>query len=148
MRKILSAGLLIIVAIQFIPVQRENPPATSEITANPEVKRLLQRACYDCHSNETVWPWYSYVAPVSWLVADDVEHGRTQLNFSEWATYHGKKQRHLKRKMVAEVEAGNMPLWFYLPLHAEAKISNQDLAALKDWVVMTAVDSSNAVTAE
>ena len=76
------------------PVDRENPPVTGDIGAPSEVDAILRTSCYDCHSNETVWPWYSYLAPASWLVAEDVEHGREHLNFSEWTSYESGKRIH------------------------------------------------------
>jgi len=89
-RKIMKIAFFILVAVfvlaQAIRVERLNPPVQAEITADPAVKPLLRRACYDCHSNETVWPWYSNVAPASWLIASDVEEGRSNLNFSEWGS--------------------------------------------------------------
>src|SRR5438874_1058331 len=77
----------VLVAIQLVPVERTNPSATKPIEAPAEVTAVLRRSCYDCHSNETRWPWYAYVAPVSWLVADDVKDGRAKLNFSSWGDY-------------------------------------------------------------
>ena len=76
--------LVVIIAIQFWPVERTNPPVLSDIEAPQEVKAVLHAACYDCHSNETRWPWYSYVAPASWLVTSDVTEAREHLNLSEW----------------------------------------------------------------
>jgi hypothetical protein len=75
---LLALGIL----IQLIPIRRDNPPATGSVAAPPEVMSILRRSCYDCHSNETIWPWYSRVAPVSWLVARDVHEGRRHVNFS------------------------------------------------------------------
>jgi len=78
-------AILGFIAIQFIPVDRTNPPVTREIAWNsPETRALAQRACFDCHSNETVWPAYAYVAPISLMLAEHVAYGRDQLNFSEW----------------------------------------------------------------
>ena len=92
LKKILIVIGVIIVAIQFIPVDRSNPPVTQEINAPPNVMTILKTSCYDCHSNETNWPWYSYVAPVSFLVASDVQNGRKRVNFSEWDKYDEKKR--------------------------------------------------------
>ena len=74
-------------AIQFVPVVRENPPITAPLAAQAELAQVLERSCYDCHSNQTRWPWYASVAPVSWLVARDVDRGRHELNFSAWDGY-------------------------------------------------------------
>jgi len=81
---IVTGLIIVVIAIQFVTVERTNPPVTGEINVTPELKSVLQKSCYDCHSNETVWPWYSKVAPVSWLVSKDVVEGREELNFSEW----------------------------------------------------------------
>ena len=91
------------------------------------------RACFDCHSNETVWPWYSRVAPASWLLAKDVREGRAELNFSSWSRYSAKKQRKLLRESLTEVKEGEMPLWVYLVGHREARLSDADRAALERW---------------
>ena len=81
------ALIVILTGIQFIPVERSNPPARSAVAAPSEVQALLRRACFDCHSNETVWPWYSHIAPVSLLIAGDVRRGRKEVNFSAWEKY-------------------------------------------------------------
>ena len=123
-----------LVVIQFVPVARpSNPPVTGEVPASPEVRAILRRACYDCHSNETVWPWYSKVAPISWLVARDVREGRTELNFSTWDQYSSKQQVKKMGESFEEVAEGEMPPWFYLPVHRDAVLSPQDKAALRDW---------------
>ena len=83
-RRLLWVLIAVVIIIQFIPVDRSHPPARSEIEAPPEVMEILRTACYDCHSYETDWPWYGYVAPVSWLLARHVKKGRADLNFSEW----------------------------------------------------------------
>ena len=72
------------IAIQFVSMNRTNPPVQADFRGSPEVISVLRRACYDCYSNETVWPWYSRVAPVSWVIARDVHEGRAALNFSTW----------------------------------------------------------------
>ena len=114
-------------------VEQTNPPVTGEIEAPEEVMAILRRSCYDCHSNETVWPWYSYVAPMSWLVAKDVREGREELNFSEWSSYNTKQQNHKRKECAEEVKEGEMPLWFYTPLHPEAKLQPPDIELLISW---------------
>jgi hypothetical protein len=126
--KILKWLLIAAALIQFIPFGHDhsNPPVTKEPAwDSPQTKDLIRRACFDCHSNQTEWRWYSYVAPVSWLVANDVSGGRRHLNFSEW----DKPQRHAK-DVDEQVRSGGMPLWFYLPLHPSAKLSDPEKAAL------------------
>ena len=125
------AGLLLVA--QLVPVRRDNPPAQGEVSTPPEIRAILERSCYDCHSRETRWPWYAYVAPVSWLLVRDVHEGREHLDFTAWDTYSDKKRRKRVGEVWEEVEEGEMPLWFYLPLHPEARLSQDDLARLRDW---------------
>ena len=123
MKRILKfAGIAIIViliGIQFIPVNRTNPPVTREVKWNaPETKALAERACFACHSNETVWPAYSYIAPISLRVADHVEEGRSALNFSAW------DQPNADFDEVEEnIQRGEMPLKDFLLLHPEARLT-------------------------
>lgn len=128
--KIFAWLLAAFVLIQFIPFGHDhtNPPTTKEPAwDSPETKALIRRACFDCHSNETNWLWYSHVAPVSWLVQRDVNGGRSHLNFTEW----DKPQKHAKD--IAEVvKSGDMPPWFYLPMHPNAKLSDAEKQALID----------------
>ncbi len=88
MRKFIKVVLFLVFAglalIQFVAVDRSNPPVTGEVEASSQVMEVLRSSCYDCHSNETRWPWYSRVAPVSWRIAQHVEKGREHINFSEW----------------------------------------------------------------
>ncbi len=127
-------GLAIIfVVIQFIPVKRYNPPITSEINTPPEVKNVLQRSCYDCHSNETDWHFYSYVAPVSWLVARDVNKGREELNFSEWNKYDNKKRNKKIKEIDKEVAEGEMPMKLYLITHPSADLTENEKQIIKNW---------------
>ena len=125
--------VIVLVGIQFIPVTMTNPPVEEEIVASPAVKAILKRACYDCHSHETIWPGYSRVAPVSWLLAWDVREGREELNFSTWNRYDQKKRNKIIKEIWEEVEEGEMPPWFYLPLHPDAGLSEQDHAVLRTW---------------
>ena len=94
----ISALGLFFFAIQLVPVERTNPPVETEAQPLPATKEVLKRACYDCHSNETKWPWYSYVAPASWLVVDDVHQARENLNFSTWNLYDSEEQLDLIEK--------------------------------------------------
>jgi hypothetical protein len=119
---------------QLIPVERENPAVEAEVPTTTEARAVLVRACFDCHSNQVVWPWYSRVAPVSWLVAKDVREGRDELNFSTWSRYDAKKQRKLLKESLKEVDEGEMPLWIYLLGHPEARLSDADRALLELWV--------------
>jgi hypothetical protein len=131
-RIVLVVGI-VLVGIQIIPVDRSNPPVEEEVPASPEVKAVLKRACYDCHSNETIWPGYSRVAPVSWLLAWDVREGREELNFSTWNRYSQKKRGKIIKEIWEEVQEGEMPPWFYLPLHPDAWLSDSDRSLLRAW---------------
>ena len=124
---------ILFVAIQFVPVDRSNPASQTQVSGSAEAKAVLKRACYDCHSNEVVWPWYSYVAPVSWLVAKDVKEGREKLNFSTWNLLSAEQQSKAFGESWEKVQEGEMPLWFYLPLHPSAKLSTADRTVLQAW---------------
>jgi len=134
MRRHLLIGFAVLLAgIQLVPVDRNQPPVTAEIKAPPEVRAILKTACYDCHSNETVWPWYSYIAPLSWRIADHVDHGRGNLNFSEWGLLPVDEREKLRNEIWEEVERGDMPLSDYLRMHPEARLSQEELVVLNTW---------------
>jgi hypothetical protein len=119
--------------VQFIPVTRDNPKVVADFGENQEVKTIFKRSCYDCHSYETVWPWYSRIAPVSWLVAGDVHEAREELNFSAWGSLTEAKRRHLREGIPEEVEEGEMPLGIYLVMHSEAELSDADKSLIERW---------------
>jgi hypothetical protein len=121
------------IVIQFVPVSHTNPPVQGDFRSSTEVVSVLRRACYDCHSNETVWPWYSRVAPVSWLIAHDVNEGRAALNFSTWNQLDAKKQAEAVKDSWKEVAEGEMPTWYYVALHPEARLSPNDQSVLRAW---------------
>jgi len=139
-RTVVAVGILL-VALQGVPVERSNPPVEKEIDAPADVRAILRRACYDCHSHETVWPWYSRVAPMSLLVAHDVEEGREELNFSRWDFSDPANEARARRRLWHEVEEGEMPLWFYTPLHPEARLSATDKETLKTWALAPAASA-------
>ena len=121
---VLALGLL----IQLIPYGhgRTNPPVTMEPGwDSPRTRELFFRACKDCHSNQTDWPWYVAVAPASWLMRWDVDEARSHFNVSEW----GREENH-GDEAAERVRKGEMPLWYYLPAHPEARLSEQELAEL------------------
>jgi hypothetical protein len=134
LRRLAVVAAALFVAAQFVPVPKTNPPTETEVPAPAEVREVLRRACYDCHSNETVWPWYARVAPASWLLAWDVNEGREHLNFSTWNRLNDADRQHAFEEIQEEVESGAMPLPIYLPLHPEARLSDQDKAILATWV--------------
>lgn len=131
--------LLVPVAIQFIRPARTNP-ATVEthtlkamVPVTADAAGVLERACRDCHSHDTRWPWYSNVAPVSWFVIDHVNHGRRHFNYSDWAQYDDKEAARLLKNACAMTRKDEMPLSSYLTLHRDARLSDADVAALCDW---------------
>ena len=126
--------IVVLIGIQFVPVDKTNPPVSGEIKAPENVMQILRTSCYDCHSNESVWPWYSNVAPVSWLVVNDVNEGREHLNFSQWQSYSGEDKAEDIEEIWEDVEEGEMPSWYYLPLHPEARLSDKDKEMIKNWV--------------
>jgi cytochrome c551/c552 len=131
--KLLGVLVGVLVLIQLRRPERDNPPVTADVVAPPEVKAILKRACYDCHSHETVWPWYSNVAPISWMVARHVELGRYRLNFSAWESYDEKQKAHKLEELVDEVTEGEMPMPGYVALHSEAKLTDAEKATLLNW---------------
>ena len=138
--KILAAtALALLVAIQFVRPDRSNPPTdpalalTAQPTVPAGVRAIIERSCYDCHSNQSRWPWYSEVAPVSWLVAEDVKEGRKELNFSEWGTYTRKRQIAKLDMIATEVDKGEMPLGSYLLLHRDAALSEAEKDLITGW---------------
>jgi len=127
------------VIIQFDRPARTNPPVEpaktieANLQVSPQVAAIFDRSCNDCHSNKTVWPWYTNVAPVSWLLTSHVNDGRHDMNLSEWGSYDKDKQSHRLRDMCEQVQDGNMPLSTYTPLHPKAKLSAEDVKTICDW---------------
>ncbi len=125
--------LVIFIGIQFVPVRRTNRLGAGDPSAPRNVQWILRRTCYDCHSTETRWPVWAYVAPMSWQVVDDVNRARLFLNFSDWASYNPLQQRVMRMNVDRVVSTHRMPLWYYLTLHPDARLSPMDLRALTEW---------------
>lgn len=122
--RILAALFALFAAIQLVPYGRDhsNPPVTrGPAWDSPRTGELFFRACRDCHSNETAWPWYGGIAPLSWLVQYDVDEGRSEFNVSEWGRGENKGD-----EAAAEVREGEMPPWYYLLTHPEARLSQAE----------------------
>ena len=136
-----------LVAMQVIPVgSRVNPPVVVEPNWDSlETRALAQRACFDCHSNETVWPWYSYVAPISWMVVKDVNEGRRVFNFSEWTA----EQQHASQpeEAVELVSKNLMPLPYYILIHPEANLTNLEKGQLVNGLIATLAQSGEELDA-
>jgi len=127
------AVAIVLALIQLIPADRTNPPVRIDVDAPDEVKEILRRACYDCHSHETRWPWYSRVAPVSWWIADHVEHGRGDLNFSEWPALDFYAQELAFKDIEEQITKGEMPLRNYTILHPEARLTDDERETILRW---------------
>jgi len=131
--------VVIVVGIQFVRPARTNPAVDESQTIfarmqmTSEVSSILDRSCRDCHSNKTVWPWYTNVAPVSWWLSDHVNTGRSNLNLYEWGKLDTNRQDRKLRQICDEVQDGVMPLSSYTPMHPQAKLSEQDKKTLCDW---------------
>lgn len=132
-------GGVVFVLMQFIQPSRENPQTDAALSMSAEmnvpmnIQSLLDRGCKDCHSNQTVWPAYSYVAPVSWLVSHDVNEGRKYLNMSEWGKYKLSKKIQKLSGIYEAVSGGSMPLPKYIPLHPEANFTAAERDTLSRW---------------
>ena len=137
--RLVAAGVVLFALAQAVPYGRShtNPPGRVEPQwSSPATRALAQRACFDCHSNLTTWPWYSNVAPVSWLVQRDVDGGRSALNFSEWA-----KPQDGAGDAAEAAANGSMPPWFYTIMHPKAKLSQVDRQALAAGLAATLAKS-------
>jgi len=132
MRRWLLRGIVIVVVgflvIQLVPYGRShtNPPVTAEPAwDSPQTRALAVRACFDCHSNETAWPWYTNIAPISWLTQRHVDEGRSRLNFSTWGT--GRQEAEGVSRLIS---SGAMPGWDYALMHPDARLSYAEKAQL------------------
>ena len=146
MKKKLLIGIPAVLMVIFALLQLTNPPRTNPpvindmMATNPppaEVATLLHAACYDCHSHETKWPLYSKIAPISWQVADDVEEGRKNFNFSDWPTDPTRMAKRLEN-LSDEIDNHEMPLPKYLLMHPEARLTDAQRKTIMDWAAATA----------
>ncbi len=138
-KKILIGLVAILVIIQFFRIDKTNPEVIAEndfinmVQPDENIQAILKTSCYDCHSNETKYPWYTNIAPISWWVKDHINDGRKHLNFSEWGTYKEKKQKHKLEECFEEVEEGEMPMESYLIVHGEAELNTEQKEELVTW---------------
>jgi hypothetical protein len=145
LKKTVLSLVLLFILFQFVPVQRTNPSVEADLQANPPIRALLKKACFDCHSNETVWPWYSRIAPVSWLIAMDVKKGRGHLNFSSWELMSAEDKSFAARLIRHEVESGGMPLKPYTLIHRNAVLTNADKQMIYAWLDAAAEENHHAI---
>jgi len=138
-KKILLGLLAIFLILQIFQIDKNNPSYDAQqdylsaVDVPDNLRALLKDACYDCHSHETKYPWYSYVQPVGWWLKDHVKDGKKHLNFSEWMTYAPKKAKHKLEECFEELENGAMPLKPYRFTHAEARLSDEQRQELVTW---------------
>jgi hypothetical protein len=139
--RILLFLLVLFLGLQVIRPEMTNPASDPKLfigsaaAAAPDsrVMATLERSCFDCHSNQSRWPWYTRIAPLSWTVAHDVEEGREHLNFSTWGSYSAEEKQDLLEELCEEVEKGHMPPGNYLLVHGEADLSEADKEILCRW---------------
>ncbi len=128
------------VGIQFFPTSRNQSdtiPKTDFMLVNDvpkQVENIIKTSCYDCHSNNTDYPWYNKVQPVAWFLEDHVTHGKEELNFNEWADYSNRRKNSKLKSIISQIENGEMPLWSYTLIHREAKLSEDKRKTVLDWV--------------
>ena len=136
-RWVLIVFLVTFIGAQFVRPDRTNPassPGASLLAkAPPDVAAILDRACRDCHSNETRWPWYTNISPTSWLVANHVQHGREHFNFSEWTSIDEDEQDQLLGGICSLTQRERMPMPSYLLIHRDARLSPADVKTLCAW---------------
>ena len=139
MVRVLWGLVAMLVMGQLIRPTKMNPPVAAggeiqaQMAVDPAVDAIFSRSCNDCHSNNTVWPWYSNVAPVSWLVWWDVKQGRRELNFSEWASYTPKRVAKKLDETCKELTESEMPPVIYTITHTDAKLSVADVETVCRW---------------
>jgi len=134
---IFAALVVLFALLQLTNPAFTNPPIKNDFpvtNAPPRVAALLRAACYDCHSNETRWPWYSHIAPFSWQISKDVNDGRENLNFSDWPNDNPIRAAKKMEDMSEEIGYGEMPLKKYTLIHAGARLTKNERQALEDWL--------------
>lgn len=139
MKKVLTVILVAFIIIQFFPIDKTNPEPTPGMdflkikNTPPEIAGIIKTSCYDCHSSETKYPWYSNVAPFSWMMKNHIDEGRKELNFSTFAIYPAKDQAHKLQECIEMIEKREMPLESYFVGHQNAKLSDEQRKILTDY---------------
>ncbi|MFK2823489.1 heme-binding domain-containing protein [Arcobacter sp. YIC-80] len=134
MKRTLLIFLIVFIVMQFIQTEQKNFPIDKslEIQAPSEIMTMFKQSCYDCHSNNVNWPWYSKIAPFSWIISEHVNDGRKWLNFSEWEAY-SQEEKNKKLKGIYRTVYAVMPLHSYLWLHEEADLTKEQRKQIRDW---------------
>ena len=142
-KKILQVLLIVFIAIQFIQParnvsgQRLSTDLTKTVAVPDKVLGILQKSCYDCHSNNTKYPWYAGIQPAAWLMASHIKEGKANLNFSEFGAYSNRKQQSKLQAIANSIKDKTMPLWSYSMIHKDTVLSQQNKALLLDWIQKT-----------
>ena len=137
------ALLLVFIALQFIRPARnisatvQNADMITQFNTPANVAGVLKTSCYDCHSNNTRYPWYANVQPMGWLLADHIKNGKTELNFNEFGSYSKRRQLSKLKSIAGSVKDGSMPLASYTWMHRDAKLSAEKRALIIDWATRT-----------
>jgi hypothetical protein len=138
-KKTLLVLLVVFIAIQFVQPARNTsgqvlPTDISKTVSLPEnVHTILQTACYDCHSNNTRYPWYNYVQPVAWILANHIKHGKKDLNFNEFGSYPARRQQSKLKAIADQVRDGEMPLYSYTIIHKKARLTKEEKSVIIQW---------------
>ncbi len=141
LKKIILPILLIaFVGIQFIPTNRNQsdeilPSDITKVFEVPDnILQLLQNSCYDCHSNNTNYPWYNKIQPISWMLENHIQEGKEEVNFSRFGDYSTRKKKSKFKSIISQLKDGEMPLWSYTLIHRSAKLSEEERKMLVDWM--------------
>lgn len=150
MKKIIVALFVLFIIIQFFRIDKTNPPVDKSMDfltikkAPEDISKMIKTSCYDCHSNESTYPWYSDIQPIGWFLQNHIKEGRQELNFSTFATYDAVRQAKKLKKSAHEIEEGEMPLESYLLIHRDAKLTNEQkeklvkyFTSIKEEIMMT-----------
>jgi hypothetical protein len=133
-------ALVALVGIQFVPTERNQSDTTPQTdfmavySVPNEIQNKLQVSCYDCHSNNTQYPWYNKVQPLAWFLEDHIKEGKAELNFNEWGDYSGRRKTSKLRSIVKQLESGEMPMDSYTFIHRNAAFSENEKQLVIDWV--------------
>lgn len=133
-KRIYLSIVALILILQFIPVNRDNPIVEADLIASQNIKTIFKKSCYDCHSNETKYPIYSYLFPVSFFLQHHIQEAREELNFSNWENLSASKKASKASDILEEIQNKEMPLFSYTILHRNAILTNEEIQEIRQWV--------------
>ncbi|MBB4806305.1 hypothetical protein HNP38_001577 [Chryseobacterium defluvii] len=151
MKKVLIVFLVAFIIIQFFPIDKTNPPVNKGMDfltikkTPPEIAKMINASCYDCHSNETRYPWYADIAPSSWFLQNHIKEGRKHLNFSIFATYEPKRQAHKLQECIEMIKKDEMPLESYIVGHSDARLTPEQKQELIKYFKKIKEDTERAM---